>query len=79
MGGHTFNVITFTPFHNEKEKKKFENEKNIQNSDQGERQDHFMISCFVNIIGSINYFHPSVSICQCFSIDLKLFYSFQSI
>ena len=46
MGVHTCNVIIFTSFHNEKEKKKWENEKKIQNSDQGERQDHFMISCF---------------------------------
>ena len=47
MGVHIFNVITFTPFHHEKEIKKWENEKNIQNSDHGERQDHFMISCFI--------------------------------
>ena len=45
MGAHTFNVITFTPFHQEKDKKKWQNEKNIQNSDHGERQDHLMISC----------------------------------
>ena len=36
MGVNTFNVITFNPFHEEKEKRKCENAKNIQNSDQGE-------------------------------------------
>ena len=45
MGVHMFNVITFTPYHKEKEENKSENEKNVQNSDQGERQGHFMISC----------------------------------
>ena len=42
-----FNVITFTPFHKEKEMRK-----NIQNS---ERQDHFMISCFFNPSNSGKY------------------------
>ena len=43
---HTFNVNTFGTFHTEKEKI---NEKIFQNSDQGERQDHFMISCYTVI------------------------------
>ena len=34
--------IVSTPFHTEIEKI---NEKNLQNSDQGERQDNFVISC----------------------------------
>ena len=37
MEVHTFNA----PFHTEKEVI------NLLNSDQGERQDHFMISCFI--------------------------------
>ena len=43
MGVHTFNVNTFCIF----SYRKWENEKYLQNSDQVEHQDHFMISCFI--------------------------------
>ena len=40
MGVHTFNVSTYR-----KRENKWEKENNLQNSDHGESQDHFVISC----------------------------------
>ena len=47
MEFHTFNVNTFCTLSYRKRENKWENEKNLKNSDQGERQDNFMISCSV--------------------------------